>query len=77
MAKNPRVKLMSTDEESFDLIEHCHALATVSGPVGWEGIVRGKPVIVFGITWYENYDRGVLRITDDASASKIESFLKD
>jgi hypothetical protein len=77
LAKRPRVKLISTNEVSFDLIEHCQALATVSGTVGWEGIVRGKPVIVFGITWYENYDRGVLRITDDASASKIESFLKE
>ena len=62
LAKKPRVKLMSTNEVSFDLVEHCKALATVSGTVGWEGVVREKPVIVFGMTWYENYDKGVLAI---------------
>ena len=75
LAKKPRVKLMSTNEVSFDLVEHCQALATVSGTVGWEGVVRGKPVIVFGMTWYENYDKGVLRITDDTSASKMMQFI--
>lgn len=75
LAKKPRVKLMSTNEVSFDLVEHCQALATVSGTVGWEGVVRGKPVIVFGMTWYENYDKGVLRITDDASAKKMKGFI--
>lgn len=75
LSKKPRVKLMSTNEVSFDLIEHSMAIATVSGTVGWEGIVRGKPAIVFGMTWYENYDRGCLRVTDDASASRIESFI--
>lgn len=77
LEKNPRVKLMSTNEISFDLIEHSIAIATVSGTVGWEGIVRGKPAIVFGMTWYENYDRGCLRVTDDASASRIESFINN
>lgn len=77
LAKKPRVKLMSTKEVSFDLVEHCEALATVSGTVGWEGVVRGKPVIVFGMTWYENFDKGVLRITDDFSASKMKEFIKE
>ena len=75
LANKPRVKMMSTREVSFDLIEHCSALATVSGTVGWEGIVRGKPVIAFGMTWYENYDKGCLRVSDNASAERIKSFI--
>lgn len=75
LAKKPRVKLMSTAVVSFDLIENCQALATVSGTVGWEGVVRRKPVIAFGMTWFENYYNGVLRVFDDTSASKISDFI--
>lgn len=76
LLKNPRVKLMSTKESSFDLIENCKAIGTVCGTVGWESMVRGKPVIVFGMAWYENYDKGVLRITDEASAKKMQEFIE-
>jgi capsule polysaccharide export protein KpsC/LpsZ len=77
LVKKPRVRLMSTSEVSFDLIEHSEAVATVSGTVGWESIVRGKPTIIFGMTWYENYDKGCLRVTDDASASRMMSFINN
>lgn len=77
LVKNPRVRLISIEEPSFDLIEHCKAIGTVCGTVGWETIVRGKPVILFGISWYENYDRGVLRITDEASASHMTEFINN
>ena len=68
---------MSTNESSFDLIANCKAIGTVCGTVGWESIVRGKPVILFGISWYENDDKGVLRITDEASAKKMKGFIED
>lgn len=68
---------MSTNESSFDLIANCKAIGTVCGTVGWESIVRGKPVILFGISWYENYDKGVLRITDEASVKKMKGFIED
>ena len=76
LLKNPRVKLMSTKESSFDLIANCKAIGTVCGTVGWESIVRGKPVVLFGISWYENYDKGVLRITDEASAKRMQDFIE-
>ena len=77
LAMKTRVKLMDTTEVSFDLIEHSQAIATVSGTVGWEGIVRGKPVFVFGMTWYENYDKGCLRVTDGVSAVQMKKFMDD
>lgn len=76
LLRNPRVKLMSTKESSFDLIANCKAIGTVCGTVGWESIVRGKPVVLFGISWYENYDKGVLRITDEASAKRMQDFIE-
>jgi ribosomal protein S15P/S13E len=76
LLKNHRVKLISTTESSFDLIANSKAIGTVCGTVGWESIVRGKPVILFGISWYENYDKGVLRITDEASAKNMKDFIE-
>lgn len=76
LLKNPRVKLISTTESSFDLIANCKAIGTVCGTVGWESIVRGKPVVLFGLSWYENYDKGVLRVTDEASAQKLTGFIE-
>ena len=35
-----------------------------------------KPVIVFGMIWYEQC-RSVLRITDETSASKIMSYIEN
>ena len=77
LTRNPRVKLMSINESSFDLIEHCKAIGTVCGTVGWETIVRGKPVILFGLSWYENYTPGVLRITDETSAHNMTDFINN
>lgn len=75
--KNPRVKLISTDYNTFDLIDHSKAVSTITGTVGWEAMVRHKPVIVFGLCWFENYSSGVLRITDERSAENMLQFIED
>lgn len=77
LAKNERVRLVSLTKDSFSLIEKASAVATGTGTVGFEAIVRKKPVIIFGFSWYENYDKGVLRIIDSASASKIKTFIEN
>lgn len=76
LLKNDRVKLISTTIDSFELMQNAKAVATITGTVGWEAMVRKKPVIVFGLIWYENYSKGVLRITDDKSALKILEFIE-
>ena len=76
LVKNSRVKLVSVEEDSFKLIQYSKAVCTVTGTVGWEALVRQKPVIVFGVCWYENYNKGVLRITDEDSAKKMIQFIE-
>jgi len=76
LIKNKRVKLIPTNINSFELIDHSLAITTITGTVGWESVVRQKPVILFGISWLENY-KGVLRIKDEKSAAKIWDFIKD
>ena len=49
LVKNERVKLISTDVDSFELIKHTKAVSTITGTVGWEAMVRQKPVIAFGL----------------------------
>ncbi len=48
----PNVSLVPMDTDSFDLIDHAKAVATVTGTVGWEAILRGKPALIFGYPWY-------------------------
>ncbi len=71
----PQVKMVSLEYDIFKLIKNSKAIATVAGTSGWEGMVLGKPVIVFGLSWYENFP-GVLRITDENSAHKIADFIQ-
>jgi len=56
-----RVKLISTEVNSFDLIDKSMAVVTLTGTVGVESVIRHKPVIVFGTAWYEHLT-GVFKI---------------
>jgi hypothetical protein len=58
IASMPNVALVPLSYTSFDLIDHAEASATVSGTVGWESVVRGKPALLFGHSWYRDC-RGV------------------
>jgi len=50
----PNVKLISTLLSPFDLIDSSKAVATITGTVGWQAVVRGKPTLVFGHAWYRD-----------------------
>ncbi len=63
MAKHPSVRLIPPSVSSFDLIKHSQAVATASGSPGWEGLARGKSVLLFGYPWYMYCD-GVYRVRD-------------
>lgn len=46
------IQLVSSDINSFKLINGAQAVATVSGTVAWEAALRGKPALSFGSAWY-------------------------
>jgi hypothetical protein len=54
IALRPNVELVPLTYNSFELIDHAMASATVSGTVGWESVVRGKPALLFGHSWYSD-----------------------
>jgi hypothetical protein len=47
-----RVEFASSESDTFELIDNCEFVSTLSGTVGWEAVIRGKPVLVFGNAWY-------------------------
>ncbi|WP_421775356.1 hypothetical protein [Gracilimonas sp.] len=61
LEKIDRVKFISTSINSFHLIDNSLAVATLTGTVGVEALVRGKSAIVFGTAWYESLS-GVIKI---------------
>ena len=52
IAALPNVRFVPLSHSPFHLIDHAEAVATVTGTVGWEAAVRGKPVLAFGYPWY-------------------------
>jgi len=70
-----RVVLIAPEVNSFELTKHARAVSTVTGTAGWEAMALGKPVIIFGQTWYEKY-AGVHKVSCEESASRISEFLE-
>jgi len=54
IASMPKVELVPLTYTSFELIDRAKASATVSGTVGWESVVREKPTLLFGHSWYKH-----------------------
>jgi hypothetical protein len=84
IASRPNVQLVPLSYTSFDLIDKAKASATVSGTVGWESVVRGKPALLFGHAWYkdckgvfsahtvENCKKAIQEINDGYKVNKNE-----
>ena len=61
IASMPKVELVPLTYTSFELIDRAKATATVSGTIGWESVVRGRPALLFGHSWYKDCE-GVFAI---------------
>lgn len=48
LIKLDNVRLISQKEDTFNLIENCIAVATVTGTAAWEAMLIGKYAIFFG-----------------------------
>lgn len=59
----PNVVLIDPWENSRELIIHAEAVTTLTGSVGWEGMLLRKPVIISGNVFYENAP-GVVKVED-------------
>jgi hypothetical protein len=81
IAKLPNASLVTPFLPPSLMIDRSAVTVTVSGTVGWEAVVRGKPVFTFGDTWYRGCE-GVFRIRDfescrDAFAVLVNGYRVD
>lgn len=61
IAELSNVRIIPPELSTFDLLDKCQAVCSVSGTAGWEAVARSKPVLFFGHRWYM-YCEGVFRI---------------
>jgi capsule polysaccharide export protein KpsC/LpsZ len=64
-----RARLLPRHFGTFQLIKHAMAVATATGTVGFESLIRGKPVFLFGHRFYQ-YAPGVFPIHSTADCMK-------
>ncbi len=60
----PNVVLAHPGLDSKQLVTHARMVATIAGSIGWEAVLRRKPVVVFGHTPYEFLPECMLRRVD-------------
>lgn len=73
--KFSRVSLIPVDYNPFILIDRAKGVVTIAGTIGWEAMVRKKPVICFGNAWYHAFSHGVLRINNNRDLGKMVEFI--
>ena len=60
---------------TFDLIDQSVGVVCINGTAGVEAISRGKRVMLFAPTWYDNQDGVTLVKTQDDITSSINNML--
>lgn len=55
LRNNPRVKVITEDVHPVRLLRQAHAVYVVTSQMGFEGLLWGKPVHVFGMPFYAGY----------------------
>lgn len=48
----PAARLLGPDEDTWTLIREAAAVAVITGTVGWEALMFGKPVLTFGEVYF-------------------------
>jgi len=66
IAKIKKVKLIPIEIETTELIKKSQVVATITGTVGWESVVRKKPVLMFGYPWYRDAP-GIFKVNNVSS----------
>jgi hypothetical protein len=55
IASLPNVRICSMDVDTFEVIDRSTAVATLTGSVGFQAILRSRPVLAFGLPAYKDH----------------------
>ncbi len=61
LVKLGNVRLISPSIDGHELIACCQGVITIAGTAGFEALFYGKPVLMFGRSFYEDFHEGVFR----------------
>ena len=61
---------VSKKVNSFELIDNCEFVSTISGTAGWEAITADKKCVIFGMTWYQEFD-GIFKYNDSLNYETV------
>lgn len=64
------IRLLNKDINTYDIMQKCQFVATITGTAGWEAITGGKSALVFGLAWYR-YMSGVSIFEDKINLEDI------
>lgn len=72
----PDVRFIDDSAQSEDMIKISRIVATVTGTVGYEALLLGKPCVYFGEAWYEGLPNA-FRFNDKLNLVEISLFKGD
>lgn len=69
------VKLIDLKVNTFDLIDNAHAVATVSGAVGLESLIKGKHTLILGYPWYNKFSQAFQFKNHEYISSNLKTYM--
>ena len=76
IARLPNVKIVNINIDSFSLLDKSICIATITGTVGIQSMMRGKGVLCFGDAYYKN-SRYCFEISDAEDIRKALNILEE
>ncbi len=61
LARLGNIRLLDHKTDGYDIISRCRGVVTISGTTGFEALFYGKPVLLLGRAFYDQFTEGVLR----------------
>src|SRR5690606_30504462 len=72
LSKLDNVVICDLEVPSISLVKMASIIVTVTGTVGWEAMVNGKPCLYFGGAWYQDFPQAKRATIDDLKQRLID-----
>ena len=71
-----KVKLVSKNENTYNLMKHAQFVSTISGTAAYESVCGGKPALIFGKIWWQNLP-GIFKYNENININDIINYKID